>query len=189
MLSRSACEIVWSILSDIRLWKGLCSRDQDPMICPLHTARPGFALPCDFYRKCHIQVMGMQVWVLSSRGRNGMQLSQTLETLWKRYSMSNTDLPQQRWDNIGIVSARRLNCSDNTATNKHNMQHRISTSISFFCAASSQHKKHPSSPTRTTPPSEREPASRDGILWRHQSYLCPLAIQILTDLKQTILRG
>lgn len=108
MLSWSACEIVWSILSDIRVWKGLCSRDQDPVICPLHTARPGFALPCDFYRKCHIQVMGMQVWVLSSRGRNGMQLSQTLETLWKRYSMSNTDLPQQTWDNIGIVSARRL---------------------------------------------------------------------------------
>lgn len=66
-----------------------------------------------------------------------------------------------------------------------------STCISFVClqAAPSQCEKHPSSSTRTLfHPSEREPSSRDGILWRHQSNPCPLAVQILMDLKQTILK-
>lgn len=188
MLSRSACGIVCSILSDIRPWKGLCSRARD---LPTHPAKPHtFALPCDFHSKCHIQVMGMQVWVLSPWAGNGMELSQTLDMLWKRHSMSNIDPTEMRQH--GCCLCKKTKCSDQQGW------HCISTSSCFVCiqAAPSQHGKHPSSPawktsfisSRAIPPPEREPAPRDGILWSHQSYLCPLAIQILMDLKETILR-
>lgn len=119
------------------------------VICPLCTARLTlFALPCDFYRKCHIQVM-MEVWVFWPWGRDGMELCQTLDMLWKRQCPTLTQL---RWGNA-VSSLQEDQVLWPTRITY------IGNSTCFVCiqAAPSQHEKHPSSPAEPFQPQTERP--------------------------------